>query len=322
MTGTRLRPFAGLSLGAEDLLADQAYHRDALRRHRLLHHGWGILEGLACEALPADDAVAVARGVAVTRRGDVVELPEGHVLSAGALGAAPGEGMRVVLSFTECPDPRSLVPPFGGGTPEASRIDEGARVRAVPLDAPREDDAVELCRVRFDAAGRIAGGEVDRTHADRWRAPVRAEAAPIKAGIHDLAEALRRLPGLLPPRGADGAWLAMGCAAVEVALMDPALPPEAAAALGARLLALAEPWLAREAPAPVSSALSERVRASLVAWGERDAAGIEPRVEWGRRVAVLARVVAEFGAEGVAASARPAFRELGRLPPAGTGEGR
>ena len=42
----RLNYYQFQYVGAEDLRAQQAYHRDALRRHDLGPHTWGIVSGL------------------------------------------------------------------------------------------------------------------------------------------------------------------------------------------------------------------------------------------------------------------------------------
>ena len=45
----RVRFHQGQHLGADDLTAEQAYHRDMRRRHNLAHHTWGVVVGLNLE---------------------------------------------------------------------------------------------------------------------------------------------------------------------------------------------------------------------------------------------------------------------------------
>jgi hypothetical protein len=50
---TRLRYFYGQPIGALDLRQEQSYHRDRIRLHNRLLHGWGIVCGLEIEVRPA-----------------------------------------------------------------------------------------------------------------------------------------------------------------------------------------------------------------------------------------------------------------------------
>ncbi|HTR59360.1 MAG TPA: hypothetical protein VMM27_14375 [Casimicrobiaceae bacterium] len=73
-----LRPdfFPGMLLDAAALSAEQEYHREKLRRHNLVAHGFGILEGLGVrvEASPAGDRVIVSPGHAIDLCGEMLAL--------------------------------------------------------------------------------------------------------------------------------------------------------------------------------------------------------------------------------------------------------
>ncbi len=73
----RTHYFTGRMLSAADLVADQTYGRDKLRRHNRLLHGWGVVCGLLVTA----DATAttpwrirIDAGIALDRRGDELTL--------------------------------------------------------------------------------------------------------------------------------------------------------------------------------------------------------------------------------------------------------
>jgi hypothetical protein len=69
--------FARMMLNAEDFLSEQNYHRERLRRHNRLLHGWGVVCGLAVAADPTADQpwrLRIEPGFALTTMGDEVHL--------------------------------------------------------------------------------------------------------------------------------------------------------------------------------------------------------------------------------------------------------
>jgi hypothetical protein len=77
---TRLHTFQYQTLGAEDLAAEQAYHRDMRRRHHLGPHTWGIVAGLLLKEIPhLGDATArdpvILPGLAVDGFGREIVVP-------------------------------------------------------------------------------------------------------------------------------------------------------------------------------------------------------------------------------------------------------
>ena len=68
---TRLRPFEGLCLTADDLLDEQTYHRSNNHRHNLYMHGHGIVQGLQVEIGQARKkySAVIEAGFGVTQMG-------------------------------------------------------------------------------------------------------------------------------------------------------------------------------------------------------------------------------------------------------------
>jgi len=93
--------FAGMLLDAATLRAEQQYHREKLRRHNLVVHGFGIVEGLGVSVDASSDArrIIVSAGHAIDRCGEMVALPRSVELAAPKNG---GEAF-VVLRFWEHP---------------------------------------------------------------------------------------------------------------------------------------------------------------------------------------------------------------------------
>lgn len=71
----RLYYATGVFLEAEDLLAEQTYHRGRLSRVLAYLHGSGTAAGLGVEWDAASDELRVAPGIAVDRLGRIVEVP-------------------------------------------------------------------------------------------------------------------------------------------------------------------------------------------------------------------------------------------------------
>ena len=77
MTTTRLRFFPRQRIGADDLNHEQEYHRQKLREHNRMLHGWGVVCG--CDVQPAPTAekpwqVRIGPGYLVTPQGDSVTV--------------------------------------------------------------------------------------------------------------------------------------------------------------------------------------------------------------------------------------------------------
>ncbi len=66
----------GVFLDAEDLLAEQTYHRGRLARVLSYLHGWGTAAGLRIEYRATDDELVVHPGIALDRLGRLIEVPK------------------------------------------------------------------------------------------------------------------------------------------------------------------------------------------------------------------------------------------------------
>jgi hypothetical protein len=75
---------AGMYLTAQDLLAEQRYRRQRLRRHNRYWHGWGVVCGL--RVVPNNDpgqpwAITICHGYALGPYGDEIEVPVPAVIN-------------------------------------------------------------------------------------------------------------------------------------------------------------------------------------------------------------------------------------------------
>ncbi len=309
----RLRPFAGLPLGASHLVDEQLYHREARRRHLLHHHGVGIVSGLACEELEDREVIAVSKGYAITPIGEEVCLPGGILLSLSALGIRGGEEYRVVLRFVEAPDPQSYLEPFGGGEAEPCRIEEGAEVALLSLGTPRGQNEVELARFAVDERGRMTVAGLDRSHALRFRAPRPPEDGVVKDGVKALVMGLQRLPLLVEGGNGVGMWLAMATASVDIALLGESLSGDEAASLAVHLLLRGEAWFAQDPSPRRAQSWNTCARAALSDWRERDGDGGRGRIGWAMKWLPLLRAALE--SQPHLSSPQRVFREVAREEP-------
>jgi hypothetical protein len=71
----RPRFFSGELLSADDLAAEQDYHREKRRLHNRLLHGWGVVEGLHISATDMPWTVIAGPGYAIDACGDDIVVP-------------------------------------------------------------------------------------------------------------------------------------------------------------------------------------------------------------------------------------------------------
>lgn len=126
--------FTGKLLTAEDLQAEQDYHRKQRQRHNRTCHAAGVVEGLGvtCAGLQ----VRVAAGLALDCAGREIEVPQPAELSLASVKSA---SLYVLLAYAERGvDFVPVVDGIGETTTVASRIEEtfdlsvGPRPRAHP----------------------------------------------------------------------------------------------------------------------------------------------------------------------------------------------
>ena len=123
----RVHYFNGRFLSAEDLQAEQDYHRDTQRRHNLILHGAGVVSGLKV-SLSKDGrgpSVTVAPGHAVDPRGNLINLCEPLAVAL----PTPKVALLVKLRHSEVlTDPVPSTGSDAGNETQFSRVEEGAEV--------------------------------------------------------------------------------------------------------------------------------------------------------------------------------------------------
>ena len=149
----RVNYFPRQLLTADDMIADQEYFRQKMRRHNRFLHGWGAVCGLEVMASPTDDSpwrVKVGSGYALGPYGDEIYVGEAQTVDlAGCLATAgsdpcepsnpnrPGDAARqrvyVAIRYSECFASPVLAMPGGCGCDDSAC--EYSRIR----------DSFEIC---------------------------------------------------------------------------------------------------------------------------------------------------------------------------------
>ena len=143
---TRLQPFEGLALTADDLLDEQNYHRANNHRHNLYMHGHGIVQGLQVEITQARKkySAVIEAGFGVTEMGQGVLLNE-PVKVPLEVPKKDGEYM-LWLFHVEAPQEDKSRPVFDTSENRPARVRESVAPRLHPID-DSQSDAVALCRI-------------------------------------------------------------------------------------------------------------------------------------------------------------------------------
>jgi hypothetical protein len=146
VTLERVRYFPRQLLTADDMVADQDYFRQKLRRHNRFLHGWGVVCGLEVTPAPTADMpwrVQIGSGYALGPYGDEIYVAEAVHLDlarcdSGAVtdpcepdllytgGSAIGGQLFLAIKYAEC-----LAQP----------------VRAMPAGCACEEEACEYSRI-------------------------------------------------------------------------------------------------------------------------------------------------------------------------------
>ncbi len=142
----RVSFFTGRLLTAEDLQAEQEYHRTMRYLHNRMH-GYGIADGLDVRVDGA--GIHVGPGLAVDPLGRELVVTEPRCLASDPV--ASRAWTHLVLTWAEVPEGLS---PGTGGDPVALYLAEVPALGLVAPDtAPR--DAVPLARLRRRWRGRL-----------------------------------------------------------------------------------------------------------------------------------------------------------------------
>lgn len=133
----RVNYFPRQLLTAEDMITDQDYFRQKMRRHNRFLHGWGVVCGLEVTAAPTDDApwlVKIGSGYALGPYGDEIYVGEAQTLDlAHCLSTegsdpcepsepadAAGQRLYVAIKYAECFASPVLAMPAGCGCEESA----------------------------------------------------------------------------------------------------------------------------------------------------------------------------------------------------------
>jgi hypothetical protein len=165
--------FTGRVLTADDLQAEQEYHRGMRRRHNLFCHGFGVVQGLKVSTAK-DDAgwtVTVAPGFALDFEGNELQLCAQAKLRAPELRTP----VEVCIRFVERPtDPVPVFWADGIECSQPSRIEESCEVFLNSKPQPASSAANSKGRGCFSHALPLArlvrtrrGWQVDREFKSR-----------------------------------------------------------------------------------------------------------------------------------------------------------
>jgi len=143
---TRLHPFEGLCLTAQDLQDEQEYHRRSLRRHHYYLHGYGIVQGLQVELQQRKEkyVAIIQAGFGITALGQGVFLADA---AAVPLEIPKQDGEYVLWLFhVESAAEADMRPVFDTTEERSARVQESSapRLHVLGEDQP---DAVALCRI-------------------------------------------------------------------------------------------------------------------------------------------------------------------------------
>jgi hypothetical protein len=145
----RVNYFPRQLLTADDMIADQDYFRERMRRHNRFLHGWGVVCGLEVTAAPTADVpwqVKIGSGYALGPYGDEIDVAEAQTLDLARClsttaadpcepsgpGQVAGQRLYVVIKYSECFASPVLAMPAGCGCEESaceySRIRDGFEI--------------------------------------------------------------------------------------------------------------------------------------------------------------------------------------------------
>ena len=184
----RLNPFQGLCLTADDLMAEQSYHRLKLHRHTYYLHGHGIVQGLQVELQQARSAYSavIQPGYGITVTGQGVLLPKPAKIKL-QVPKQDGEYM-LWLFHVEQSDDKTERPIFDSTEAQPSRIKEFCAARLHPIEEDQRD-AVAICRVNV-RLGRMVQVRMPVPRAGRQ---ARAAESSLKPRVVDFIERNKKI---------------------------------------------------------------------------------------------------------------------------------
>lgn len=145
----RVRYFPRQLLTADDLGAEQEYHRERMRRHNRYLHGWGVVCGLSVQPMTGAAAwrLRVSPGYAIAPTGDEI-----HLCEPVEVDLRLGVQSAPCTVRSPCP-PIGEMPPAGGDRLTAYIAARHAEcysrpVRVHPAGCGCDESACEYSRVR------------------------------------------------------------------------------------------------------------------------------------------------------------------------------
>jgi hypothetical protein len=149
----RVHYFPRQLIAPEDMIAEQEYFRQKMRRHNRFLHGWGVVCGMTVHASPESGKpwqVRVEPGYALSPQGDEIYLPEAVCIDlakcglesvcdpcqpAGEAAAVPAGNFFLAIRYMEKMVRPVRVHPAGCGCDEAaceySRIEESFKLECL-----------------------------------------------------------------------------------------------------------------------------------------------------------------------------------------------
>lgn len=140
--------YHGQLLLADDFLAEQNYHVNALRRHRLNLYGWGVIRGLEI-VRTSDNTIAIRPGYAIDELGNDILLDQVENLDLAEFG--PNDLVKIGLFYEE--------EQLRQGPEHNNRKQCYAVLTAV--GAAEESPSLLLATIQLDEQGRVRDGAID-----------------------------------------------------------------------------------------------------------------------------------------------------------------
>lgn len=145
---SRLNPFEGLCLTSQDLLDEQAYHRQSLQQHSHHLHGYGIVHGLQVELNDKKKKgylATIQAGFGITRNGSGIQVPANLECM---LDKPSADGLYVLwLILLETEDESDLRQVFDTAQQTSARIVEQVGVKLVP-EGEDFENGIQLRRIQ------------------------------------------------------------------------------------------------------------------------------------------------------------------------------
>jgi len=187
--------YHGQLLLADDFLAEQDYHVNALRRHRLNLHGSGVIRGLEI-VRTSDNTIAIRPGYAIDEHGNDILIDQAENLDLAEFG--PNDLVRIGLAYEE---EQLRQDPENNNRKQCYAV-------LTAVGAAEESPALLLATIQLDEQGRVRDEAIDysntryaRTLLTPGSVTPAALAPELRTGWLRMSPWLR--PWTQPPKGED-----------------------------------------------------------------------------------------------------------------------